>query len=251
MPVTPGKNKANRQVADVDIRFKKTMEPFLYFDLANTTTVSTSGSNVFAMGAGSRRVGFQDPMEGTLAITAQVTPFALYALYSDGTIENTATHAVKTTVTCETAGTLTLPIATGDTVVAGSVFVYPEGAYGDSAQKIEVTVTGTTVTAEGFTADTSYDVGFVVTRTSGVQNVALNSTRIPRDYYITMKTVEKDEDDVLTPYVITVHKATIQRNLELAFSSEGDPGTITVTFDLLEDKSKKFIEITELTTEAY
>lgn len=250
MPITPGKNKANRQVADVDIRIKKTKEPFLYFDLANTTTTTTSGSNVFAKGAGANRVGFQDPMTGTMAITAQVTPFTIYALYSDGTVNSTATHAVKTTVKCTTAGSLTLPVATGDSVVSGTVFAYPKGEYGDSAQKITISVSGSTATAEAFTVDTYYDVGYFVTRAAGVKRVSLNSKNLPKDYYITMNTVEKDEDGVITPYIITAHKATIQRNLELTFSSEGDPASITLTFDLLEDKDNNFLDIVEDTSQA-
>ena len=44
-----------------------------------------------------------------------------------------------------------------------------------------------------------------------------------------MSTLDKDEEGVLTPFIITAYKATIQRSFELSFSSEGDPASITIT----------------------
>ena len=55
-------NKANRQVCDVDIRNLKTKEPFLYFDMANTTTQSLNGESVNAMAKGAKRVAFHNPL---------------------------------------------------------------------------------------------------------------------------------------------------------------------------------------------
>ena len=44
-----------------------------------------------------------------------------------------------------------------------------------------------------------------------------------------MSTVDKDENGLLTPFKIIAYKATIQRNFELSFSSEGDPASVTAT----------------------
>ena len=63
-----------------------------------------------------------------------------------------------------------------------------------------------------------------------------------------METLDKDVEGNLVPFIINVYKATIQRNLELSFSSEGDPATLSVTFDCLQDDNGNvmdFIEITE------
>ena len=73
---------------------------------------------------------------------------------------------------------------------------------------------------------------------------------MPKDYYITQKTVDKDEEGLLTPFVMTAYKASIQRNFELSFSSEGDPASVTLTFDLMEDKDGNIFDMIELTDDA-
>ena len=74
--------------------------------------------------------------------------------------------------------------------------------------------------------------------------------KLPKDYYITMKTVDKDEDGLLTPFVITAYKAAIKRDFELSFSSEGDPASVQLQFDLLEDSDGNILDMIELTDEA-
>lgn len=237
-------NKANRQVCDLDIRFLETKEPFLFFDTANTTTTSVSSDSVYAMAKGARKIAFQNPLEGTLAVEAQVYPTKLFALLSDGVIDTTAYVAVKESIECTTAGALTITGA-----VSGSVFVYADGEFGDSDSSIAGTYTSptfTATTASDIAVGSSYDVGYIVQK-SDVKKVAFNNSRLPSDYFITADTVEKEEDGTLVPYKLTYFKASVQRNFELAFSSEGDPATVTVTFDLLEDEDENFIEMVEIT----
>ena len=97
-------------------------------------------------------------------------------------------------------------------------------------------------------------VGYVVSRTStagnAVKSVTFNNKRLPKDFYITMKTLDKDEDGVLTPFLITVYKAAIQRSFDLSFSSEGDPASVTLTFDTLENKDGNVMSFVELTGDA-
>lgn len=226
----PELNKANRQVCDVDIRILKTMAPFLKFDTANTTTAGLSGDSVYAMAKGSRKIAFANPLEGTMTIEAQVYPFKFFALLSDGEIESTAAYADSKTITCETEGTLAITVDSG-TITAGTVFVYPAGSFGDETAVIEGTFadgTFTAKTAGDIVADADYEVGFIVNRTN-VKKITFNNKKLPRDYYITQKTVDKDEQGLLTPFVMTAYKASIQRNFELSFSSEGDPASVTLT----------------------
>ena len=61
-----------------------------------------------------------------------------------------------------------------------------------------------------------------------------------------MKTLDKDEQGQYTPFLMTAYKATVQRNFELSFASEGDPATVTLTFDLAEDKNKNILDFVEL-----
>lgn len=251
----PELNKANRQVCDVDIRILKTMTPFLNFDTANTTTAGLSGDSVYAMAKGSRKIAFANPVEGTMTIEAQVYPFKLFSLLSDGVIESSAVYAEHKTITASAAGTLSITVPTGQEVKAGTVFVYPEGAYGDASQAIVGTfASGTfTETAESnqqIASGNKYEVGYLVNRTSGVKKISFNNKKLPKDYYITMRTVDKDEDGLFTPFLMTAYKASIQRNFDLSFSSEGDPASVSISFDLLEDKDGNVLDMIELSEDA-
>lgn len=241
----PDINKANRQVCDVDIRVLKTMAPFLFFDTANTTTAGLSGDSVYAMKKGTRAIAFHNPIEGTMTIEAQVMPFKAYALFSDGTIESNAAYATKKTIKCTEAGKLTVTGAK-----AGTVFVYAVGEFGNTQIKGTYASNTFTATTDGDIAvDTEYEVGYIVEKTENVKKVSFNNKKVPQDYFITMSTLDKGEDDSLTPFIITAYKASIQRNFELSFSSEGDPASVTITFDLLEDKNGNVLDIIEDTTD--
>jgi len=242
-------NKANREVCDVDIRTLKTMAPYLYYDLANTTGIEISSEDTYAMGKGQRRVAFSNPMENTFTISAQVVPQKFYALLSDGTISSEATYAEKSTIKCETAGTLTLP----EGVKTGTVFAYPTGSFGDEDAVIEGTFEGTTFTAtdsSAIEAGTSYDVGYIMTKTSGVHTVKWNDKKNPEDYFVTMLTNDKDEDGNLTAKKIVIYKAKPQKSVSLSYSSEDDPITIEITFTALTDKNGNNIDLIEFDDEA-
>lgn len=252
----PELNKANRQVCDVDIRVLKTMTPFLKFDTANTTTAGLSGDSVYAMAKGSRKIAFANPLEGTMTIEAQVYPFKFFALLSDGTIETSAAYADSQVVTASEAGKLTLSTAKGE-IKAGTVFVYPEGQFGDESAAIagtyadgKFTETETAQENQKIKVDSKYEVGYIVTRTEGVKKISFNNKKLPKDYYITQRTVDKDEEGMLTPFVMTAYKASIQRSFDLSFSSEGDPASVTLTFDLMEDKDGNIFDMVELTEDA-
>ena len=243
----PELNKANRQVCDVDIRILKTMAPYLFFDTANTTTAGLSGDSVYAMAKGARKIAFPNPMTGTLSIEAQVYPFKFFALFTDGVVESSAVFAVHKVIKATEAGKLTLTPGTGNTIEAGYVFVYPVGDYGDESKVIAGTFTENVFTAEteaDIAEDEEYEVGYLLNK-AGVKKIAFANKKVPKDYYITMNTLDKDEEGAFAPFIITAYKASIQRNWELSFSSEGDPATVTATFDLLEDKNGNILDIVE------
>ena len=245
----PELNKANRQVCDVDIRDLSTKAPFLDFDTANTTTAGISSDAVYAMAKGVRKIGFDNPIEGTMSIEAQVYPFKFFALMSDGEVESSAAYADTMVVEAETAGSLAVAVANG-TIQAGSVFVYPADSFGDEDALIEGTFasgTFTATTASDIAVGSSYKVGYIVSKDSGVKKISFTNAKQTKDYFITMKTVDKDEMGILTPFIITAYKAKPQRSFDLSFSSEGDPATVTLNFDLMEDKDKNVIDMIEIT----
>lgn len=241
--------RANRQVCDCDIRLLSTKEPVLFFDTANVTTVGLTGDSVFAMAKGTKRIAFQNPMEGTLTIEAQVYPFQIFSLLTNGTVATEAVIPVKKTITASGAGTLAIADTNG-TITTGSIFVYPAGKFGDASAKIAGTYasgTFTATTTSDIAASTSYDVGYLLTRSTGVDVISFKNSSLPRDYTITMETLDKDDQGYLTPFYIKVFKASAQRNWELSFNSEGDPASITLTFDVLEDEDGNMIDMVEIT----
>lgn len=248
----PELNKANRQVCDVHIHDLKTMAPFLEFEEANTTTAGLSGDSVYAMAKGTRKIAFQNPLEGTMTIEAQVYPFKFFSLLSDGTMESDAIYPQHVTLQPAVAGEIGLTV-TGGTVVKDSVFVYPEGQYGDASAAIAGTFAGgkfTATEASDIALNSKYEVGVLISKTTGVKRISFNNEKLPKDYYITMKTMDKDETGAYTPFIMTAYKAAIQRNFELSFSSEGDPASVTLTFDLLEDKNGDIFDMVEFDAEA-
>lgn len=246
----PEVNKANRQVCDVLINHYKTYKPFLDFTTANVTTIGMSSDNTYAMAKGAKRITFFNPLNGTMGIEAQVYPFKFYSIFSDGTIDSTAMHTDKMTVACTEDGKLTLTPPTKGTIAAGTVFVFPEDSFGDEDSLIEGNFASnifTATTASEIKKGNKYIVGYAVNLT-GVKKISFNNKKTPKDYFITMSTLDKDENGDWTPFKMVVYKATVQRNFELSLSSEGEAATLKATFDLMEDdegNTLDFIEITE------
>ena len=247
----PEINKSNREVCDVYLCDLKTRKPFLYFDTANTTTVGLTGDAVYAMAKGARRIAFANPMSGSLQINAMVYPYKFFAMFSDGVYENSAIYADKQTVECSKAGELTLVVPKNGTIQVGTVFAYPDGSLGDDTAMIDGTYAEGKFTAasEKIVAGSKYVVGYLVNRT-GVRKISFTNKKYPKDYFITMSTLDKDENGIMTPFRIVVYKATPQRNFELTFNSEGDPATVTMTLDILEDKDGNILDFIELSEDA-
>lgn len=235
------RNYANKQVCDVDIRYLATKKPFLYFSNANTTGQTVSGESVYAYARGKRKVAFPEPMEGTLTIEAQVMPFELFAMLSDGKIYTEGSFMSHEAVTCTTAGELTIS-GTPDT--DADIFVYPAGNISSTAE-IEGTFADGKVTGTGIEADAAYEVFYTTTKTSGIKRVRFSDDLIVNDFLVDMSTLWKDEDGVYTPVIYRAYKATPQRNFELSESSSGDPITVTITLDMLTDKEGNFFDMIE------
>lgn len=244
-------NMANRQCCDALISEYSSGKPFIDFDTCNVTGLNLSGDSVYAMAKGTRRIAFQNAPEATVTFEAQVLPFRIYALMSDGVVDTTAVYAEHKTIKCTTAGEIEIPEITNGTVEAGTVFVFAKGEFGvgDGIKGTFASNKFTATTASEIAVDSEYEVGYVVNR-SGAKKISFNRKRIPKDYSCTMSTLDKDEDGVLTPFKIVIHKMSPQRNFELSFSSEGDPASVTLTFDVLETKDGEFVDMVELTDDA-
>ena len=167
-------------------------------------------------------------------------------MLSDGEIETSAIIARKEKVKAIAAGTLSLT----NTPVSGTVFVYAEDDFGGEA--IEGTVVDkvfTATTEADIAIDTSYVIGYLELKSEGVKKVSFNNKKIPKDFYIQMSTLDKNEQGELVPMRITAYKASPQRSLDLSFASEGDPAEITITCDCLTDENDDVLDMIEITDE--
>lgn len=240
-------NMSNRQCCDLDIRDYKTKAPWMYADFCNTTTAGFSSEPTYANKKGAKCIKFDNPLEGTIAMTFQVHPFRVYAMLSDGEIETTAIITRKESIKATEAGKLTLT----NTPVAGTVFVYAEDDFGGTA--IEGTVADkefTATTADEIVAETTYVVGYLEEKTTGVKKVSFNNKKTPKDFFIQMSTLDKNEDGELIPMRITAYKASPERKLDLSFSSDGEPAEITITCTCLVDDEGNVMDMIEITDEA-
>ena len=237
-------NMANRQCCDLDIRDYKTKAPWMFADFCNTTTTNISADAVYANKKGAKCIKFDNPLEGTLTLEFQVAPFRIYAMLSDGEVETSAVIARRESVTGEAGGILNLTKAP----VAGSVFAIDPV----TGKTIEGTVADkkfTAKTTSDIVADTTYEVAYLESKTSGVKKVTFNNKKLPKDFFIQMSTLNEDENGDQVPMRLTAYKASPQRNFEMSFASDGDAMSISLVVDLLEDHDGNVLDMIEITSE--
>lgn len=235
-------NMANRQCCDVHILDYATMKPWMLVDFCNTTTAGFSADAAYANKKGAKDIKFDNPLEGTMKLNFQVHPFQIYALYSDGEIETSALIARRENVTGAAEGKLTLT----NTPKAGTVYAVDP----DTGKIIEGTVTEkefTATTTSEIKEGTTYEVSYLEEKTAGVKKISFNNKKTPKDFFIQMETVDKDEKGNLVPVRITAYKASPNRTLDLSFSSDGDPAEIEIELSVLQNEDGDVMDIIEIT----
>lgn len=235
-------NMANRQCCDVHILDYATMKPWMLVDFCNTTTAGFSADAVYANKKGAKDIKFDNPLEGTMKLNFQVHPFQIYALYSDGEIETSALIARRENVTGAAEGKLTLT----NTPKAGTVYAVDP----DTGKIIEGTVSEkefTATTTSEIKEGTTYEVSYLEEKTAGVKKISFNNKKTPKDFFIQMETVDKDEKGNLVPVRITAYKASPNRTLDLSFSSDGDPAEIAIELSVLQNEDGDVMDIIEIT----
>lgn len=235
-------NMANRQCCDVHILDYATMKPWMLVDFCNTTTAGFSADAVYANKKGAKDIKFDNPLEGTMKLNFQVHPFQIYALYSDGEIETSALIARRENVAGGAEGKLTLT----NTPKAGTVYAVDP----DTGKIIEGTVSEkefTATTTSEIKEGTTYEVSYLEEKTAGVKKISFNNKKTPKDFFIQMETVDKDEKGNLVPVRITAYKASPNRTLDLSFSSDGDPAEIEIELSVLQNEDGDVMDIIEIT----
>lgn len=143
--------------------------PLMTIDFANVSDVDISGDRTWATGGQdhSNKIGFNNPVEGTLTLSTQIMTSELLNLMAGGT-----------------AG------SAQDTIV--------------------------------------------------FQNT---SNAAPQYYKIKAETVWQDDAGTTYSETMTFHKACPQRACKISYSGDGDPTSVDVVFDLLQDADGKVLSV--------
>ncbi len=234
-------NMANREVCDLIFVDYATKKPFLNLDFANVSTTELTGESVFAHGGKGhpKRVQFAGERGGTLTIETQIQTVKLWQLITGGEISKSAKFVTRMEAVLDNAGTeITLP----DEPVAGSIAVYAAGD--DCGTELPCTAAGKTVTlATALTGGDKVIVYYMKEVTDKVQRINIKSTSFPKNFTVYGDTVMKTENDELLPYRLVAYKAAPQGSMSLSFSNNGDPGTVTITCDLMADGDDNILDL--------
>ena len=235
------KNMVNREVCDLIFVDYSTKKPFMNLDFANVTTTELTGESVFAYGGKGhpKRMQFAGERGGTMTIETQIQTARLWQLITGGEASKSAKFVTRVEAAVAENGT---SITLADAPVAGSVAVYAEGD--DCGEELACTVADKVVTlATAVTGGSGVIVYYMKEVTDKVERINIKSTSFPKNFVVYGDTVMKTEDDEILPYKLTAYKAAPQGNMSLSFSNSGDPGSITITCDLLADGNDNILDL--------
>lgn len=232
---------ANREVCNLVFVEYASKKPFLNVDYANVSTTELTGESVYAYGGWGhpKVVTFFGDKGGTISFETQITPFKLYSLMTGAELETTANWVSRKEITCETAGELSL----GTGVSAATVFALAD----DCGVEIEGSVASnkfTATTAGDIVVGTKY-VAYCTEVLSDVQKLSIKSTTFPKYFTAYMETKDKTDAGEDALFRMIAYKCAPQTEFSLEMSNNGDPGSITVTCDLMEDTAneKKMLDM--------
>ena len=234
-------NMANREVCDLIFVDYATKKPFLNLDFANVTTTELTGESVFAYGGKGhpKRVSFSGERGGTITIETQIQTVKLWQLITGGEVSKSAKFVTRVESVVNEDGT---EITLADTPVAGTVVVYADGD--DCSTELVCTVADKTITlTTALTGGSKVIVYYMKEVTEGVQRINIKSTSFPKNFIVYGDTIMKTEDDEVLPYRLIAAKCAPQSNMSLSFSNNGDPGSITITCDLLADQDDNILDL--------
>ena len=230
---------ANREVCNLTVCDFATQRPIHNLDYANATTQEVTGEQVYAYGGQGhpKRVTFYGEKGGTLTIETQLMTSELFAM-TTGAESSTSAKFIKRMELTAASGSMT--IDSGVQLANAPITVY--AADDDMGTPVDATVEGQTITlTDG--EDGDYIVYAIESITTGVRNLSIKSTTFPKAVTIYGETLMRGEDGVDYPYKMIVYKASPQQTFSFGFSNNGDPVSLTLTFDLLADKDDNMLDM--------
>lgn len=232
---------ANREVCDLIFVDYSTKKPFLNLDFANVTTTELTGESVFAYGGKGhpKKVQFAGEKGGTITIETQIQTVKLWQLITGGEISKTAKFVTRVEATVGADGNA---ITLTDAPIAGTVVVYK--ADDDCGEELACTVADKVITlTAALTEGDKVIVYYMKELTTGVQRINIKSTSFPKNFIVYGDTIMKTEDDEVLAYKITAYKCAPQSNMSLSYSNNGDPGSLTITCDLMADADDNMLDL--------
>lgn len=235
-------NMANREVADLIFVDYSTKKPFLNLDFANVTTTELTGENVYAYGGKGhpKKVSFSGERGGTLTIETQIQTVKLWQLITGGEVSKTAKFMTREELAVTGSGaTVTL----SETPIKGSVVIFK--ADDDCGTSLAITGDSTAITLTSALSDGDKVIAYYLKEvSSNVERINIKSTSFPKNFIVYGDTIMKTEDDEVLPYKFTAYKVAPQSNMSLSYSNNGDPGSITITCDLMADEDDNMLDLT-------
>lgn len=235
------KSFANREVADLMFVEYSTKNPFMNFELANTTGYNLEGDTVFAYGGQGhpKRVSFSGNRSGTFRVETQMQTMKLYQMITGADLKTDAQFLQREVVKAGGASNKELTIQ--KTPIDGSVHVYK--ASDDCGTEVKATTAATKVTLETAGAAGDEYVVYYLTKLEGVSRLNINTRSFPKAFTIYGETYEKTEDDEIVPYKMIAYKAVPQSSFSVDFANDGDPTSLSITFDLLADSDDNVLDL--------
>lgn len=234
------KSFANREVADLMFVDYSTKKPFMQFALANTTGYDLEGDTVFAYGGQGhpKRVSFSGNRSGTFRVETQMQTVKLYQMITGGDMAATADFLQREELTANASGVLTM----SKTPIADSVYVYEVDDDCGTPLEATIDVSAKTATVELAEAGDKFVV-YYLTKLQNVSAIKITTKSFPRAFTIYGETYEKTSEDEVVPYKLVVYKAVPQSNFSVDFSNDGDPTSLSLTFDLLASDDNNMLDL--------
>lgn len=232
---------ANREVCDLIFVDYNTKAPFLNLDFANTSSTELTGETVFAYGGKGhpKRVSFSGEKGGTLTIETQMQSVKLWQLLTGGTLSAKSKYVTREVLKVVDTKKVTLSEQPAE---GSTVNIYKIDDDCGTDLKGNVSAKEVTITGEVSTGDTVV-VYYTKEVSTGVQAINIKSTNFPKAFTVYGDTYMKTEEDDILPYRLIAYKCVPQSNMSLSFSNSGDPGTITITCDLMADKDNNILDL--------
>ena len=128
--------------------------------------------------------------------------------------------------------------------IAGTLYCYPEASDAEGTP-LTVTNTGTKVVVTGAAAGDKI-VAYYFSQESTAKHCTFSNSATPGAYVIYSDTTYKDATNTIVAEQMKCFKAIPQKRISLSYQGSGDPVSMDIVFDLLEDDEGRVLDVARL-----